>query len=80
MTEQRKILITPALPYANGSIHLGHMVEHLLVDFWARYFKMSGHDCQLICADDTHGAPIMLNAQKQGITPCLLYTSPSPRD
>ena len=69
MAKKRKILITPALPYANGSIHLGHMVEHLLVDFWARYFKMSGHDCQLICADDTHGAPIMLNAQKQGITP-----------
>ncbi|SMF46595.1 methionine--tRNA ligase [Pseudobacteriovorax antillogorgiicola] len=69
MTKKRNILITPALPYANGQIHLGHMLEHLMVDIWARYFKMQGHDCQLICADDTHGAPIMLSAQKQGITP-----------
>lgn len=69
MTQKRRILITPALPYANGQIHIGHMVEHFLVDFWSRYFKMQGHDCQLICADDTHGAPVMLNAQKQGISP-----------
>lgn len=69
MTGKRKILITAALPYANGSIHLGHMVEHFLVDFWARYLKMRGHDCQLICAADTHGAPIMMNAQAHGMEP-----------
>jgi methionyl-tRNA synthetase len=69
MPEQRKILITAALPYANGAIHLGHMVEHTLVDMWARFYKMSGHDCLLLCADDTHGTPIMLSAKKQNISP-----------
>ncbi len=69
MSEKRNILITPALPYANGSIHLGHMVEHLLTDIWSRYFKHRGHNCQFVCADDTHGTPIMLSAKMQGITP-----------
>lgn len=69
MNNKRHILITPALPYANGSIHLGHMVEHLLVDIWGRYFKMRGHNCQVVCADDTHGTPVMLSSKKQGISP-----------
>ena len=68
-SDQRNIVITAALPYANGSIHLGHMVEHTMVDFWTRFQKMRGHNCTLICADDTHGTPIMINAKKQGITP-----------
>lgn len=66
---QRKILVTSALPYANGSIHLGHMVEHIQTDIWVRFQKMRGHTCHYVCADDTHGTPIMLAAEKQGITP-----------
>ena len=66
---KRKILITAALPYANGDIHIGHMVEHLIVDFQNRFQKMRGNDSMLICADDTHGTPIMIAARKQGITP-----------
>ena len=69
MEKRRKIIITSALPYANGAIHLGHMVEHMITDFWARFQKMRGHDCLAICADDTHGAPIMISARKRGITP-----------
>ncbi len=65
----RKILVTSALPYANGSIHLGHMVEHIQTDVWVRFQKMRGHACHYVCADDTHGTPIMLAAEKQGITP-----------
>jgi methionyl-tRNA synthetase len=65
----RKILVTSALPYANGSIHLGHLVEYIQTDIWVRFQKMQGHDCQYVCADDTHGTPIMLRAQKEGITP-----------
>ncbi|SCK04998.1 methionine--tRNA ligase [Vogesella sp. LIG4] len=66
---KRKILVTSALPYANGAIHLGHMLEHIQTDVWVRFQKMRGHDCHYVCADDTHGAPIMLAAEKQGITP-----------
>ena len=66
---QRKILVTSALPYANGSIHLGHMVEHIQTDIWVRFQKLRGHECYYCCADDTHGTPIMLAAEKQGITP-----------
>jgi len=69
MTTQRKILVTSALPYANGAIHLGHMVEHIQTDVWVRFQKMRGHACHYVCADDTHGTPIMLAAEKQGITP-----------
>jgi len=65
----RKILVTSALPYANGSIHLGHLVEYIQTDIWVRFQKMQGHDCHYVCADDTHGTPIMLRAQKEGITP-----------
>ena len=65
----RKILVTSALPYANGSIHLGHMIEHIQTDIWVRFQKMRGHECHYVCADDTHGTPIMLRAQSEGITP-----------
>ncbi|WP_066568192.1 methionine--tRNA ligase [Snodgrassella sp. CFCC 13594] len=69
MTQTRKILVTSALPYANGNIHLGHMVEHIQTDIWVRFQKSRGHECYYVCADDTHGTPVMLAAQKQGVTP-----------
>ncbi|HUW27439.1 MAG TPA: methionine--tRNA ligase [Sulfuriferula sp.] len=65
----RKILVTSALPYANGAIHLGHLVEYIQTDIWVRFQKMHGHECYYVCADDTHGTPIMLRAEKEGITP-----------
>jgi methionyl-tRNA synthetase len=65
----RKILVTSALPYANGSIHLGHLVEYIQTDIWVRFQKMRGNSCHYVCADDTHGTPIMLRAEKEGITP-----------
>ena len=65
----RKILVTSALPYANGSIHIGHMVEYLQTDIWVRFQNMMGNQCIYVCADDTHGTPIMLRAQKEEITP-----------
>ncbi|MGF1904432.1 methionine--tRNA ligase [Aliivibrio salmonicida] len=68
-TDPRKILVTCALPYANGSIHLGHMLEHIQADIWVRYQRLRGNDINFICADDAHGTPIMLKAQQMGITP-----------
>jgi methionyl-tRNA synthetase len=65
----RKILVTSALPYANGAIHLGHLVEYIQTDIWVRFQKMSGQECWYVCADDTHGTPIMLRAEKEGISP-----------
>ncbi|MCX7144833.1 MAG: methionine--tRNA ligase [Sulfuritalea sp.] len=65
----RKILVTSALPYANGAIHLGHLVEYIQTDIWTRFQKMRGHECWFVCADDTHGTPIMLRAEKEGVTP-----------
>ena len=65
----RKILVTSALPYANGAIHLGHLVEYIQTDIWVRFQKMRGHECWYVCADDTHGTPIMLRAEKEGIAP-----------
>lgn len=65
----RKILITSALPYANGSIHLGHLVEYIQTDIWSRFQKQRGNQCYYVCADDTHGTPIMLKADREGITP-----------
>ncbi len=65
----RKILITSALPYANGSIHLGHLVEYIQTDIWARFQKQRGHECYYVCADDAHGTPIMLRARAEGIEP-----------
>ena len=66
---QRKILVTSALPYANGSIHLGHLLEHIQTDIWTRFQRMRGHQCYSVCADDAHGTPVMLKAQELGITP-----------
>ncbi|XOV78658.1 MAG: methionine--tRNA ligase [Aestuariibacter sp.] len=68
-TAKRKILITSALPYANGSIHLGHLLEHIQTDIWARFQRLRGHECYSVCADDAHGTPVMLKAQELGITP-----------
>jgi methionyl-tRNA synthetase len=65
----RKILVTSALPYANGSIHLGHLVEYIQTDIWVRFQRMQGHEVYYVCADDTHGTPIMLRAEKESITP-----------
>jgi methionyl-tRNA synthetase len=65
----RRILITSALPYANGPIHLGHLLEYIQTDIWSRFQKSQGHECYYVCADDAHGTPIMLKAQEQGITP-----------
>ena len=67
--DKRKILVTSALPYANGPIHIGHLVEYLQTDIWVRFQKMRGHDCFYVCADDAHGTPIMLKAQEEGMTP-----------
>ncbi len=69
MATKRKILVTSALPYANGSIHLGHLVEYIQTDIWARFQRLQGHSCYYVCADDAHGTPIMLRARKDGIEP-----------
>ncbi len=74
---KRKILVTSALPYANGSIHLGHLVEYIQTDIWVRFQKMQGHECYYVCADDAHGTPIMLRAQSEGITPEQLIAETS---
>ncbi|MDT8363653.1 MAG: methionine--tRNA ligase [Nitrosomonas sp.] len=66
---RRKILVTSALPYANGSIHLGHLVEYIQTDIWVRFQKMREHSVHYVCADDTHGTPVMLRAEKEGMTP-----------
>lgn len=66
---KRQIIITCALPYANGPIHLGHMLEHIEADIYSRFQKMQGHECVFICADDTHGTPIMIKARERNITP-----------
>ncbi|MGB0833090.1 MAG: methionine--tRNA ligase [Psychrobium sp.] len=69
MTAKRQILVTSALPYANGPIHLGHMLEYIQTDIWVRFQKLRGHECHYVCADDAHGTPIMLKAQQLGISP-----------
>lgn len=69
MHQSRDILITSALPYANGPIHLGHLVEYIQTDIWARFQKMRGHNCWYVCADDAHGTPIMLRARQEDVTP-----------
>jgi methionyl-tRNA synthetase len=65
----RRILVTSALPYANGPLHIGHILEAVQTDIWVRFQRLSGHDCVYVCADDTHGTPIMLKAQADGTTP-----------
>ena len=69
MSDSRKILVTSALPYANGPIHLGHLVEYIQTDIWARFQRLRGNDCIYVCADDAHGTPIMLRAKQDGVTP-----------
>jgi methionyl-tRNA synthetase len=69
MNSPRKIIVTTALPYANGEVHLGHLLEHVQADIWTRALRMSGHDAHLLSADDTHGTPIMIRAREEGITP-----------
>lgn len=68
-SKEKKMLVTCALPYGNGSIHLGHMLEHIQADIWVRYKRMRGHEVYFICADDAHGTPIMLKAQQLGVNP-----------
>ena len=70
----RKILVTSALPYANGSLHMGHLVEYLQTDIWVRYLKLRGHQCTYVCASDAHGTPIMIKARELGVTPEQLTT------
>ncbi len=67
--KQRQILVTSALPYANGPIHVGHLVEYIQTDIWVRFQKMRGHICHYVCADDAHGTPVMLRAQQEGVSP-----------
>ena len=67
--KQRKILVTSALPYANGPIHLGHLVEYIQTDIWTRFQNQRGNHCTYVCADDAHGTPIMLKADQMGVTP-----------
>jgi len=69
MSAKRRILVTSALPYANGPLHIGHMVEYIQTDIWVRFQKMRGHECLYFCADDAHGTPIMLKAQQENTTP-----------
>ncbi len=74
MPQSRKLLVTSALPYANGPIHLGHLVEYIQTDIWVRYQRLRGRFCTYVCADDTHGTPIMLKAEQEGVTPEALIT------
>jgi methionyl-tRNA synthetase len=76
-TTPRNILVTSALPYANGSIHMGHLVEYLQTDIWVRFQKLRGHTCTYVCASDAHGTPIMLKARELGISPEELTESVS---
>jgi len=76
---KRKILVTSALPYANGEIHLGHLLEYIQTDIWVRFQKAIGNECHYVCADDAHGTPIMLKADELGITPEELISSVSER-
>ena len=75
MTRTRTILVTSALPYANGSIHLGHLVEYIQTDIWVRFQRLLGNNCTYVCADDAHGTPIMISARNQGITPQALIAA-----
>ena len=79
MMTSRKILVTSALPYANGEIHLGHLLEYIQTDIWVRFQKVMGNECHYVCADDAHGTPIMLKANELGITPEALIKGVSER-
>src|ERR1017187_569549 len=66
---KRKLFVTTALPYANGSFHIGHIMEYIQADIWVRFQPMQGNTVHFVCADDAHGAPIMLKAEAEGVTP-----------
>ena len=66
---QRRLFVTTALPYANGHFHIGHIMEYIQADIWVRFQRMQGHEVHFVCADDAHGAPIMIAAEKAGKTP-----------
>ena len=68
-TNSRRILVTNALPYANGPIHIGHLLGYIQADIWVRFQRLIGNECHFVCADDAHGTPIMLKAQQLGMTP-----------
>ena len=68
-SSKRRILVTSALPYANGPIHIGHVLEYIQTDIWVRFQRLQGHECIYVCADDAHGTPIMLKAEADGVTP-----------
>ena len=68
-SEKRSILVTSALPYANASLHLGHILEHTQTDIWVRFQKLYGNECIYVCADDAHGTPIMLRAEELSMSP-----------
>src|SRR3990167_8830834 len=74
MSTKRKLLVTQALPYANGTPHLGHMVGMIQTDIWVRLHKMLGHDCLFVCGSDSHGTPIMIQSEKMGLTPEAMIT------
>ena len=76
---KRRILVTSALPYANGEIHLGHLLEYIQTDIWVRFQKIQGNECHYVCADDAHGTPIMLKADEMGIDPEELVADVSQR-
>ena len=71
-SSRRKLFVTTALPYANGPFHIGHIMEYIQGDVWVRFQRMQGHEVHFVCADDTHGAPIMLRAESEGVTPQAL--------
>ena len=72
--KKKRLLVTSALPYANGSIHIGHLMEHIQTDIWVRSHRLSGHEVRYFCADDTHGTPVMIAARERGMTPEALIT------
>ena len=74
----RQILVTHALPYANGPLHFGHIIEAVQTDVWVRFQKLRGHHCLFVCAEDTHGTPIMIRAQQEGITPEQMIAASDP--
>ena len=73
---QRRLFVTTALPYANGNFHIGHIMEYIQADIWVRYQRMKGEEVHFVCADDAHGAPIMIAADKAGITPLAQHGWP----
>ena len=75
MNAQRSLFVTTALPYANGPFHVGHIMEYIQADIWVRFQRMQGHRVHFVCADDAHGAPIMLKAQAEGLTPEALVAN-----